>query len=47
VVSALRAIKGLPLRSIKGLPLRSMLSAAGRAVPADRGARDDSVCPKL
>ena len=35
------------LRAIKGLPLRSMLSAAGRAVPADRGAGDDSVCPKL
>jgi lysophospholipase L1-like esterase len=35
------------LRAIKTLPLRKMLSERGRAVPADRGPRPDSVCPKL
>jgi lysophospholipase L1-like esterase len=35
------------LRANKALPLRKMLSASGRAVPADRGAPKDSVCPKL
>ena len=35
------------LGAIKDLPLRSMLSAAGRAVPVNGGAPDDSVCPKL
>jgi lysophospholipase L1-like esterase len=35
------------LRAIKTLPLRKKLSERGRAVPADRGPRPDSVCPKF
>ncbi len=35
------------LRTLKGLPFRSMLSARGRAVPADRGRTGESVCAAL
>jgi len=35
------------LRTLRGLPFRKMLSARGRAVPADRGATKDSACPAL
>ena len=39
---AVSALKGL-----RGLPFRKMLSARGRAVPADKGATQDSVCQSL
>jgi hypothetical protein len=35
------------LSAIKGLSFRSMLSKRGLAVKADRGAPEDSVCPKF
>jgi len=35
------------LRANKTLPLRKLLSERGREVPADRGPRSDSVCPKF
>ncbi|HEU5137344.1 MAG TPA: rhamnogalacturonan acetylesterase [Steroidobacteraceae bacterium] len=35
------------LRAIKGLPLNAKLSKSGRAIRADRGPPEDSVCPDL
>ena len=43
----MRATWSSALRAIKALPFRTMLSAAGRGVPADRGAAENSVCPQL
>jgi len=35
------------LRTLRGMPFRKMLSARGRAVPADQGRSKDSICPAL
>ena len=35
------------LKALRALPFRKMLSAAGRAVPVDKGRSPASVCPAL